>query len=376
MMTRALFIILFLFASSCGSPALVANEKTVFDEEGVSKSELQSRVQRFAGVFIDRTNQALIVLESDLETEGLKRQVLERLLAYSSSAIEIASGPTPEVNLLDMVVFVTLVSDRWDKFWRPKVFKSNSRAFSEELAQSENEIWAVLEKVSTNEQRRQLKKIIQDWKTDNKDQVLVERVRLNEIAKIEGEASEERAEKVEGMFTTVKGAVSAADQGVLIANRALFLSQKFPFILRLQARLGVQQTLKESLAFLSEEDLRMDDASELTGSLGQTAAKVGEASLKIKATLEAFRKAFPKEKDGATAMQKMDKALALAQEANRLAARLNGGGIQAQEAIEETSDTLSSAIWNATFGALLFSFFSALFWWGGYLIVKRKTSVR
>ncbi len=98
----------------------MSNEKTVFDEEGVSKSELQSRVQRFAGVFIDRASQAIHFMERDIKDDEGKRQAIERLLAYSSSAVEIATGPTPEVNLLDMVVFITLVNDRWEHYWRPK----------------------------------------------------------------------------------------------------------------------------------------------------------------------------------------------------------------------------------------------------------------
>jgi len=58
------------------------------------------------------------------ESEWWDRQslALRRLLLYGSSTLDIASGPRPEVNVVDMLVFVSLSRQTLENYWIPKVF--------------------------------------------------------------------------------------------------------------------------------------------------------------------------------------------------------------------------------------------------------------
>src|SRR5262245_24842084 len=73
----------------------------------VSEAELQQDLQRFSGQFIDQMTQAAASSFPATET-ALREAALRRLLVYDSSVIDIATGSLPEINLLDMVVFITL----------------------------------------------------------------------------------------------------------------------------------------------------------------------------------------------------------------------------------------------------------------------------
>jgi hypothetical protein len=63
--------------------------------------------------------------------------------------------------------------------------------------------------------------------------------------------SEERAGHARGLFGQIKSATQSADQALLIAERAMFITQRMPFLIRVHARLALQEGLHDSLDRLS-----------------------------------------------------------------------------------------------------------------------------
>ncbi len=181
--------------------------------------------------------------------------------------------------------------------------------------------------------------------------------------------------KIEGVFTTVKGAVSTADQGVLLANRALFLSQRYPFLVRLQTRLGVQETIEDSFAVWDDEsfDSGASKAAKITGSIGQMAREIGEGSLKLKAAIKAYREAFPKNKSS-NSMKKMNKAFELTKEIQKLPLSWAVEGSRRKRPSRRPPIAFlpSYGIWRLQGFSFLLPLL--IFWWGGYLFVKRSQS--
>ena len=83
--------------------------------------ELQEALQRFTTQFADRITQAMEALERS-SPAGVRDEALRKNLLYVSSALEIATGPDPEVNLLDMIVFIHLSRAALEKHWIPVLY--------------------------------------------------------------------------------------------------------------------------------------------------------------------------------------------------------------------------------------------------------------
>ena len=112
----------------------------------VTQVEVQQDVQRFASQFIDRMNQAFTPLAE--EGEPHRREIALRLgVAYLSSALDIASGPYPEINLVDMIVFMKLSGDALETHWIPVTFGDEGRELLKAFRQSETQIWEISDKV-------------------------------------------------------------------------------------------------------------------------------------------------------------------------------------------------------------------------------------
>ncbi len=212
--------------------------------------ELQQELQRFVTQFTDRITQATATLERSLRP-SIRDEALEKNLLYVSSAMEIATGPTAEINLLDMIVFVRLSRTVLERHWIPELYGEEGADLVEVFARSERELWSVAERAMSPEQREQLAALIEAWLAENRAQVRVEGVRLADFSAAAGAASE-RALQARGLLSSVKKATQAANLALLLSERVLFLFNRMPFLWRLQARLGAREMLGDAVAQLSE----------------------------------------------------------------------------------------------------------------------------
>jgi hypothetical protein len=220
----------------------------------VTQAELQQDMQRFAGVFSERVEQAAETMAGASHPRHAA-EVLQRALVYESSAIEIATGQLPEANLLDMVVFVSLARGAFESHWLPKVFGPAGSDMLQALERSETDAWEVAARVLSREQLEQLKILIQAWQLENAGQVHVEAVRLADFSKLHGEAA--RKANVTGLLSGVRTAARAADEAMRLGERAMFLAQRAPFALRTHVRVGALEVAADTLQFLDATWMRV-----------------------------------------------------------------------------------------------------------------------
>jgi hypothetical protein len=214
-------------------------------DETLSELELQHHLQRFATQFADRVTQATETLERTSPT-GVRDEALRKNLLYVSSALEIATGPDPEVNLLDMVVFVRLSRAALEHHWIPEVYRESGAELLEVFARSEQELRAVAEAALRPAQRAQLAHLVEAWLEENPAQIRVEGIRLADFAEAAGSAAAERAIEAKGLLSSVATASQAANQAMLLSERGLFLFHRLPFLWRLQARLAARDMLSDA----------------------------------------------------------------------------------------------------------------------------------
>jgi hypothetical protein len=223
-----------------------------FAMESVSSEyELQAELERFTARFTDRITQATAALDSSEHAE-IRDEALRKNLLYVSSAMEIATGLSSEINLLDMVVFVRLCRTVLDRHWIPTLYGRHGGELADAFAKAEDQILAIAAQALQPGQRAQLARVIDTWLADNPDQTRVEGVRLADFAAAAGAAASERTGQATGLLSSVKAARQTANQAALLSERGLFLFHRMPSLWRLQARLGAREVVSDAVVQLCE----------------------------------------------------------------------------------------------------------------------------
>ncbi len=120
----------------------------------LTEAQLRLSLMRFADRFAQAVSHASDRIEREAETPDLRLAALEGKLAYVTSALDIAVGPYPFVNLMDMVAFVTLSRIQIEKYWIPNVYGASGEELLEVFRRHESEIWSLSNQVLTPEQQR------------------------------------------------------------------------------------------------------------------------------------------------------------------------------------------------------------------------------
>jgi hypothetical protein len=216
----------------------------------LSDLELQQELERFTTQFADRVTQAAEGLERSPD-QAVRDEALRKNLLYVSSAIEIATGTYPEINILDMVVFIHLSRAVLEKHWIPHLYGQDGASLADVFAVAEEDLTEVAAKALSPAQRKELLAIVDDWLTNNPAQVRVEGIRLSDFSAAAGSAGADRAGHARGLLASVKAAARTANQAVVLSDRYLFLVHRLPSIWRLQARLAAREIQADAVAQLS-----------------------------------------------------------------------------------------------------------------------------
>ena len=216
----------------------------------LSDLELQQELERFTTQFTERVTQATASLDRS-PREEVRDEALRKNLLYVSSAIEIATGPYPEINILDMVVFIRLSRTVLERHWIPTLYGQDGLGLDEIFAKAESELSAIAAQALSPKQREELEVLVDAWLEDNPAQVRVEGVRLADFSSAAGSAAAERAGQAKGLLSSVKVAARTANQAMLLSDRCLFLVHRLPSLWRLQARLGAREVLSDAFTQLS-----------------------------------------------------------------------------------------------------------------------------
>lgn len=216
----------------------------------VTQAELQQDLERFTGEFLSRVSDAGDELVRAMSSSDRER-ALQQLLLYESTALDIATDPLPEIALLDMSVFIGLSRGVFARYWIRELGEA-SRPLLLALRESEDQLAKVAAKVLSPEQQQQLRALIDDWLAANPDRIRVEPLRFGEFSELVGRISSARAAETRGLFGAVRSATLAADEMLLLGERARFLATRIPFPLRLQARIGASEVSSDMTARIAE----------------------------------------------------------------------------------------------------------------------------
>ena len=225
--------------------------------------QTQAEVVRFADVYSVMMAQAFDQLSESLNTPEGRAQTMQRKASQADAAVAIATGPSPIVNLMDMVVLVTLTRMAQEDYWVPKVYGDKGLPLLAILKSRETEVWKLAAERLSPDQVRQMHELIDDFRRKYPDQHYTAFLRFGEFATLLGKNVEAEKGKKGSILSllyvdplvNLTPATRQIEQTRYLAERAMFYFQRLPNLLQQHAQVAylnmaaspeVQQALKMS----------------------------------------------------------------------------------------------------------------------------------
>lgn len=210
----------------------------------VDPAEVQANLLRFADEFDSGISSGIGNLRRG--TNALNRaEILRWKIAFCNKTTSIVSGPHAVANLLDMAVFVTITRVALEEHWQPEVFVESARAMLECCRSSETNIWRLVAQVITPEQQTELRAAIAAWCRKNTMTESLLAASVDDFVTPVAAANKSNTVRSGSVFDLLKldpfsgldPATREIAQTRLLAQRAFYLTQKMPQLLRWQMEL-------------------------------------------------------------------------------------------------------------------------------------------
>jgi hypothetical protein len=209
----------------------------------VDPVELQQRLLRFT----DQFSGGILAKVEKLRrgTRAIEpAELLKLKIVFATEASSIASGPNAFANLLDMIVFVTLLRTTVETYWQPNVYGESARPLLEASRVFETEIWKLAGQVLKPAQQTELREAISAWRQSHPPSEVVLGARAVGVA-MEVARGRQTAAPQSSVFallrldplTGLDPATREIAETRLFAERALYIAQWMPTLLRWQTEL-------------------------------------------------------------------------------------------------------------------------------------------
>jgi hypothetical protein len=182
-----------------------------------------------------------------------RKDLLTTWVVVVSDVVKTATGANSLANLVEMIVLTTSARMRIEEYWLPKVYGESARPLLEGLSSCEEEIWLLAEPLMTPPERQELLDKIEQRLQEAQEQgtgpsifgpsLIVRSSVVSEIAE------SHRKQAVATSKTSLLGLLDMDPlagldpttrelaQTRLLAERAMFIAQRWPQIIQWQAEL-------------------------------------------------------------------------------------------------------------------------------------------
>ncbi len=253
--------------------------------------ELQEQLMRFADDYL-----ASVVASSEsLRRHGQKLDPVELQtlrLNYIDNAMAVATGQNAFADLLDMASLVTLTRMTIEGYWVPGEYGTSALPLLATCREGEKQIWKIADDLLAPSQIEELRKAIDAWHRENPTPEAFRTVRALGFATMIAKATHKHTQSgFPSVFNLLNidplagldPATRELAQTRLFAERALFLAQRMPNLIRQQTELLALRTagmpevhaLIENSARLAEAADRFSKVAEqLPGVVGNEREKI------------------------------------------------------------------------------------------------------
>jgi hypothetical protein len=244
---------------------------TLQGQRDLTTEQLNDLTRSYADRFV-----ALVVsADDDLRRGGdtgeppspAQRKRLQTLkVNCATAAYSIASQADPLSRVIDLVVLTTLESQYWiDDGEAEQAFGANAHLLIAALRRARVEALEMAARVMSGDQLELLDYLIWSWRRANPGVERVEFVRFADFATMRGgpagaaSAAAAAAARAEGLFASMRRAAAAVDETKQMLDRAIYILQRQPTLLRWQA-----ETLKADIVATPEITRALEDLDRLT----------------------------------------------------------------------------------------------------------------
>jgi hypothetical protein len=269
------------------------------DKSAVDPVDVQQRLLRFADEFA-----AAMLAGVEKLKRGTKAispaEVLRLKIVFATEASSIASGPNAIANLLDMTVFVSVVRMAVETHWQPNVYGESAQPLLESCRNFETEIWKLAATVLKPEQQAELREAIGVWRQAHPTPENILGARAvgfaSEVAKTQRDAAQEasvfallRLDPLAGLDPATREIAQAR----LFAERALYIAQWMPTLLRWQTEL-----LGLNAVAMPEVQQLVANSTQLAGSVDRFARAAEQLPKQVGTEREEILKALESQERG------------------------------------------------------------------------------
>jgi hypothetical protein len=306
------------------------------------------------------------------------------------------------LNTLDMLVFTVLCRDALQRHWIPQRLGSDGQTFVSAFEHAEDDLWDISGKFLDTRQQEDVRELIATWQTEHPGQFRVEGVRFLEFSAHAGQIASERTAKSRGLMGQIRTATRTADQALLISERAFFLTQRMPELLRLQVRVGTQETLSDSLSRLENVQDVLERVPEIRPLLADLSQIANDSGKTVRETHMLLRDLAPyldkltMSKDGVPSSAPVPAGTGAGSDSAEFSSGVNGTIERANQLVEqslaltrEVRASIPHDMARVAAGAeeradllvrrwIVYALLAGIAWsvvfWSGYLVVKRLSS--
>ena len=297
-MHKKICVAMLCVLAGCSSAPRSQTSKLPADQVGrptVTGAEAQSRqssVMALADTSMQRIASEISLARKGATPEARRDEMATRL-ALSSSIVAIAMQPDAVDALADLLTFTTLTADAQRVAALGKEAESYEARLLRALEQNDVDAWHVAERWVNEPTRIAFREHILSWKGSRSSAAEVAFVRLADVKR----AGSTSVESDSGLFDSLHAATQQFDQTRMFAERSLFLAQRMPFLMRLQAEVYTGNALatkeaQQTQAQLDRVSSIMESVSGLLAGMAQQIANERKAALDdLFGHIEAERKA-------------------------------------------------------------------------------------
>lgn len=247
------------------------------DGDTADPVELQQQLMRFSDDFLA----SMLGASESLRRNGQKLDPIELRtlqLQYTDNIQAVATGQNAFADLLDMAALVALTRMTVEDHWIPGEYRESARPLLNACREGEKQIWQIADGVLAPGQIAELRKAIAAWHRDNPTPEAFRTVRALGFSSMIAKASRPTdASRFPSVFklldidplSGLDPATRELAQTRLFAERALFLAQRLPNLVRQQTELLALQTaglpeLREAIAASTQLAAAADRFSQTT----------------------------------------------------------------------------------------------------------------
>jgi hypothetical protein len=276
LVSRALLVLLALatLLSGCAVTNRLFRDRAA-EERAAALLQLQLAVMRFADEYTVRVTERVGVFQQSTNDPGERLASQSWLVSQATSAFTIATGPNPEINAIDMLVFATLSRMVIEDRWVGDLFGPRAEGLLATHRGLEDRAWNFAPMLLSEAQVLELRSDIEAWHRKNPNLRAVpfihfEEFALSNSAAPAGTASSSSLFSFLGIdpLSNLDPAVRELAQTRQLAERAVYYGQRAPQLISMEAqRLAFELAVTPESAVLLENVDRIGGAAQTASNL-------------------------------------------------------------------------------------------------------------